>query len=120
MLPLPIVVSKHLDDTLNHAVIFMNDKFIEQLGWTCDDVPDKRTWWQKLYPNPEYQKVVERQWELKVSMALEGEESFVSLDVNITSKAGELKRYKVYTEMKSQLVPGYYVVAFEPLFHGFI
>lgn len=115
ILPLPLLVSKHLVNSTNHPIVFVNDKFIQELGWTLADVPDKQTWWKKVYPDKDYQKVVERHWELQVSLALEGDESFVFLDVNMMSKAGELKRYKVYTEMNSQLIPGYYVVAFEQI-----
>jgi hypothetical protein len=120
MLPLPIVVSKHLDDSLNYPMVFVNDKFIKEFGWTVADVPDKQTWWKKIYPDQDYQKVVERQWELQVSLALECDESFVFLDVNMMTKTGEQKRYKVYTEMKSQLIPGYYVVAFEQINDEFV
>jgi hypothetical protein len=116
---LPIVVSKHLDDSLNYPMVFVNDKFIKEFGWTVADLPDKQTWWKKVYPDQDYQKVVERQWELQVSLALECDESFVFLDVNMMTKAGELKRYKVYTEMNSQLIPGYYVVAFEQITEPF-
>jgi hypothetical protein len=113
MLPLPIVVVKHIEDSLNHPVVFINDKFIAELGWTLEDIPDKQSWWQKAYPDEDYQHVVERQWELQMNMAIESKEGFVFLDVNIMSKKGEEKRYKVYTEINSQLIPGYYVVAFE-------
>ena len=113
MLPLPIIVVKRLDDSLNHPLVFVNDKFTEELGWTQADIPDKNTWWGKAYPDADYQHVVERQWELEMLSAVENGEGFVFIDVNIMSKRGEEIRYKVYTEINSQLVPGYYVVAFE-------
>lgn len=119
MLPLPIAIVKHIDDSLNHPLVFINDKFIKELGWTLEDIPDKQSWWQKAYPDADYQHVVERQWELQMNMALESKEGFVFLDVNIMSKTGQEKRYKVYTEINSQLIPGYYVVAFEHILDPF-
>jgi hypothetical protein len=113
MLPLPILVVKHMENTLNHPIVFANEKFTEELGWTAEEIPDKQSWWEKAYPDKNYQKVVERQWELEMLSAVENNEGFVFLDVNITTKQGLEKRYKVYTEINSQLVPGYYVVAFE-------
>jgi hypothetical protein len=40
-------------------------------------------------------------------------DNFVLLTVNIMTKHHGVKRFKVYTELESALLDGYYVVAFE-------
>ena len=64
----------------------------------------------KAYPDPDYQKVVERQWELVVSDAKELSETLVSIDVNIATKSQATKRFRVSSFLSENLCPGYNVV----------
>lgn len=115
MLPLPIVVTEYRHDDLNYPIVFLNQAFIEQIGWELTDIPDKNTWWQTVYPNKDYAKVIERQWELAILAAEETGQGLVYMDVNLTTKDKGEKRYKIYTQINSQLLPGYYIVAFQAL-----
>lgn len=112
LLPLPILIHKPLLDDLNSPIVFLNTQFLTEIGWTLEDIPDKNHWWQAAYPDSTYQKVIERQWELGVSNALEKTESFVFINANIMSKFSGPRRYKIYTQINSQMLPGYNVVAF--------
>jgi hypothetical protein len=113
MLPLPIAVVKHAENTLNHPIVYLNNSFNEIIGWSLTEIPDKEHWWQKAYPEPSYQKVVENLWELSMESLDSDNDSFVIVTVNIMTKHNGVKRFKVYTEVKSALMAGYYVVAFE-------
>jgi two-component system cell cycle sensor histidine kinase/response regulator CckA len=42
---------------------YINPKFTEILGYTIEDIPDKDTWFRKVYPDKEYQKHVISHWE---------------------------------------------------------
>lgn len=114
MMPLPIVLVEYQANTLNHPIVFLNNSFSELIGWTLEDIPDKEHWWQKIYPDEQYQKVVERQWELEMETALNRDDGFVLLTVNLMTKYNGHKRFKVYTELTDMFIQGYYVVAFEP------
>jgi PAS domain-containing protein len=53
--PLPLASSSadgRIDD--------VNDRFIQVLGYTCDDIPDLDNWWSAAYPDPEYRQEVDR------------------------------------------------------------
>jgi len=115
MLPLPIVVVEHNKETLNHPIVYLNSSFKNIIGWNLEEIPDKDHWWQIAYPDPHYQKVVERLWELSMESMDSGNDSFVNITVNIQTKHNEVKRFNVYTELKSSLMEGYYVVAFDPV-----
>lgn len=115
MLPLPIVVAKKVESDLNNPISFVNTEFIHQIGWTLEDIPDKNSWWKKAYPDAKYKQVVENQWELAVEDAVESGKGFVLIDVNVNTKAKGTKRFRVYTEINNSLLPGYYIVALEPL-----
>jgi len=113
MIPLPIIVVKHSDETLNHLLVFLNSSFNNVIGWDLTEIPDKKHWWFKAYPDPSYQKVVESLWEIGMESLDSNNDSFVIVTVNIMTKYNGVKRFKVYTELKSALMKGYYVVALE-------
>ena len=41
---------------------FINPTFTDIFGYTIDDIPDKSTWFEKAYPDPEYRKQVMDRW----------------------------------------------------------
>lgn len=110
-LPLPLLVAKLVNNTLNYPNVFLNQRFLAEIGWSLDEIPDKNTWWQTAYPDRQYQKVVERQWELAMITARESGQNVVSLDVNIMTKFRDLQRYNVFTPNESELLPGFLVIA---------
>jgi len=115
MLPLPIVVVKIIEDTLNHPLEYLNASFSESIGWSLEEIPDKEHWWQTAYPDPQYQKVVERLWEMSIESEGSNNDGFIFMTVNIMTKHNGTKRFNVYTELQSALLDGHYVVAFEEI-----
>lgn len=95
-LPLPALVAKHTKHSrVNHPTLLVNQQFSNELGYVHSDIPDKHSWWQKVYPDPLYQQVVQRQWELEEELAEREGRQFIRLDVNLTFKNGREKRYRV-------------------------
>ena len=93
--------------------MFLNNSFNEIIGWTLKEIPDKNHWWEKAYPDPNYQRVVESLWEQSMEAIDSEHDSFVSITVNIMTKYKGIKRFNVNTELKSALIDGYYIVTFE-------
>lgn len=113
LLPLPIIIVKHDENSLNHKLVFLNNSFTQMIGWDLTEIPDKSHWWNVAYPEPHYQKVVEDLWELNMESLDSEDDSFIQMTVNIMTKHNGSKRFDVYTELKSALLDGYYVVAFK-------
>ncbi|WP_100642699.1 PAS domain-containing protein [Alteromonas facilis] len=114
ILPTATAIIKHIPDSLNHELIYVNPALTALLGWVREDIPDKDAWWKRAYPDPDYQKVVERQWELAMETASASQYKHVMMDVNIMTKFGHVQRCRVYTEQPGTLIPGHYIVAFMP------
>jgi hypothetical protein len=114
MLPLPILVVEEIEQTLNHPVIYLSLNFSKTIVWNLDEIPDKEYWWRTAYSDPQYQKVVERLWEMSIESKNLDNDNFVLMTVNIMKKNG-IKRFKAYTEMENALLNGYYIVAFEKI-----
>lgn len=115
MVPIPILVADVTDDPFEQNLVYLNPSFAEKIGWSIEEIPNKEKWWKTAYPDPQYQKVVERLWEVNVDAQSSGEENFVIMSVNIMTKHRGTKRFKVYTELQSSLLEGYHVVAFEEI-----
>lgn len=115
MLPLPIIVAEVVEGTLNQPLVYVNSSFSKIIGWDLEDIPDKEHWWKTAYPDPQYQKVVERLWEMGIESSGTDDDNFVLVTVNIMTKHNGSKRFKVYTELESTLLDGYHVVAFEEI-----
>ena len=116
MLPVPTLVIELKKECLNHNIIYSNNAFNNIIGWSLEEIPDKDHWWQKAYPDPTYQKIIENQWELIMETIDPNNDSFVTMTINIMTKYNGVKRFKVNTELKSALVDGYYAVTFEEIF----
>ena len=112
MLPLPILVVVKTEQTLNHPVVYLNLNFSKIIVWNLDEIPDKEHWWRTAYPDPQYPKVVERLWEISIESKNSDNDNFVLMTIDIMTKNNGIKRFKVYTEIESDLLDGYYVVAF--------
>jgi hypothetical protein len=41
LLPLPIMVVEHNEEALNHTVVYLNQEFINIIGWDLANIPDK-------------------------------------------------------------------------------
>jgi hypothetical protein len=115
MLPIPIIVSEIGVNNIPPAFIFINNKLVQELGWTLDEIPDRNAWSKKVYPDEDYLRVVEEQWDLNKTIAKETNQGFVNVEVNLATKFNTFKRFKIYTQITNLLIPGHYVLAFERL-----
>lgn len=113
MMPLPIAVVDVAGEPPHQPLVYVNPSFTDSIGWSIDEIPDKEHWWKTAYPDIQYQKVIERLWEVSVEEQSSEQNRFVIMTVNIMTKHRGIKRFKVYTELQSALLEGYHVVAFE-------
>jgi len=43
-------------------LILLNKRFVEEFGYTTDDVPDIATWWSTVYPDPSERTEILKRW----------------------------------------------------------
>ncbi|HPS56869.1 MAG TPA: PAS domain S-box protein [Spirochaetota bacterium] len=55
--PLPITVVNN-----EARMVYSNASSFKLFGYSADDVPDLETWWKRAYPDPEYRKLVVKEW----------------------------------------------------------
>jgi PAS domain S-box-containing protein len=71
--------------------IFRNDRFIKVFGYTKIDIQTIDEWWQKAYPDLDYQKWVIQNWEMAVMRAVKTNTDIESEEYQVTCKDGTLR-----------------------------
>lgn len=82
-LPLPVTYVNNRGE-----IVFRNDRFLQVMGYTQEEVPTVNEWWGKAYPDEKYQKQVVRQWGSAVEHAKLTDSDIDPIEYNITCKDG--------------------------------
>ncbi|NLU37860.1 MAG: PAS domain S-box protein [Bacteroidales bacterium] len=85
-----------VDQNLNF--LFASQQFTSILGYTLDDLPNIGLWWEKAYPEPEYQALVMKRWNeyltnLKFSKS---SEQFEPFEFKVCCKDGTFKNIEFH------------------------
>jgi len=82
-LPLPVTyVNK------DGEIVFRNDRFLEIIGYTYEEVPTVEKWWVHAYKDKTYRQWVIRNWESAVESATKTNTDIEPKEYNITCKDG--------------------------------
>ncbi len=105
-LPYPFLVSE-IRRGKRHT-LFVNEKFIEEIGYTCEDIPTNEDWFLRAYPDPTYRQQIKQQWQARSAQAVANGQDSVFLQALIHTKRLESRWY----EVKSSVLGNIYLVAF--------
>jgi len=70
---------------------FFNRSFIEQFGWTSDDVRTPDEWWQAAYPDASYRQKVQKDWGAAIKVAQEANCEIAPQFWKLVCKSGDVK-----------------------------
>jgi signal transduction histidine kinase len=100
-LPYPFLVSEFRDGAQYN--IFVNRKFVEEIGYTCKEIPTLGDWFMLAYPNKYYRNEVMFDWSARVKAAKEAGEDSVTKQARIHTKEKGLKWYEVKASVFGQV-----------------
>ena len=66
----------------------MNDRFVHTFGWTRQDVPDLNEWWRRAYPDPEYRRGIQEEWERRMRRSLREKVDSAPLESRVAAGDG--------------------------------
>jgi PAS domain S-box-containing protein len=89
-LPVPIALA----DTAGHILRF-NQRFIENYGYTVQDLPTVDDWMLHAYPDPEYRAEVAANWNQRISDSLEKDLPTPLREFNVTCKDGSQRTVEI-------------------------
>ncbi len=105
-LPYPFLVSELRESKRQN--VFVNQKFLDEIGYTCEDIPTNEEWFEMAYPDPVYREEVKDEWTLRALKAQKSKEDSVTLRALVHTKRKGDRWY----EVKSSLSGSIYLVAF--------
>jgi PAS domain S-box-containing protein len=73
------------------TLTYFNDRFVQVFGYTHDDIPTLREWWQQAHPDPEYRQWVVETWEAAVKKAAEEKTDIEPTEYRVTCKDGRVR-----------------------------
>lgn len=82
-IPLPVTYVNSQSE-----IVFRNDRFIQVLGYTNEEVPTVKEWWPKAYPDETYREQVIRQWNSAVENAVKSNADIEPIEYQITCNDG--------------------------------
>jgi PAS domain S-box-containing protein len=86
--PVPLAINdKHGNIT------FLNQSFIQTLGYTPNDIPTLTEWWFRAYPDPQYRQWVMLNWQNNLTEAINSNRAFAPIEINIHIKDGTVKTF---------------------------
>lgn len=77
----------------NGNITYLNEAFINSLGYVPSDIPTLEAWWPLAYPDPVYREQVRENWNVRLKESKTTGQSFVPLEVNIRIKSGEIHTF---------------------------
>ena len=105
-LPYPFIIAEDFGD--EHLNTYLNEKFLEEIGYTLEEIPTIEAWYAKAYPEESYRNQVISNWNQAEIEAQQQEKVFVKMKSQVTCKAGNKRWY----EIKASVISKIHVVAF--------
>jgi signal transduction histidine kinase len=89
---MPIIIYNENED-IN---LFANKCFIEEIGYTKEEIPNINEWHIRAYPDKQYRDELKKNWEKLLKEAQQGDEVDAKQTVRIRSKSGMYKWYEIH------------------------
>lgn len=105
-LPYPFLLSKVKNGV--RVNLFVNNRFLDEIGYECEEIATMGAWWDKAYPDPDYKRSVADAWGQLAQKAEEEGAAEIVMTAKITTK----NQGPVWYEVRSAITPEAHVVAF--------
>ena len=92
-LPYPFLVSEVKNGTTH--TVFVNRKFLEEIGYECDEIATMNEWFRKAYPDKNYRKEILTSWVNEIALAVAKGKDSVILKALVRTKSNEDRWYDV-------------------------
>jgi K+-sensing histidine kinase KdpD len=104
-LPYPFIVAEKREGV--HQNVYFNKKFIEEIGYTREEIPTIDEWFQLAYPNPSYRKEIADEWARGEIIAKKTGQEFVTMQVKVQTK----NHGAIWYEVKASIYGSVHFVA---------
>lgn len=110
-IPIPILLSESRIDKISGRIQrihrFVNHAFIEQIGYTLEDIPDMDAWFKTVYPEPLVRQAMIEGWANIVESSINAGIDTAEMQARILCRNGEYRWFlitaQIATENQSEL-----------------
>jgi len=115
-LPIAALVIVFDDSQVNslsdQKIRFVNRKFLDLIGYRVEEIPDAQAWMDLAYPDPVYCHEVMQLWKDDAAAALSRDEVTAKATVKVRCKDGLDRWFEAFSEVRSTIQDGYYIISF--------
>lgn len=105
-LPYPFIIAEVIDNV--HWNTYLNEKFLEEIGYSYNEIPTIGKWYEHAYPDEEYRNKIITSWDKEELDSQQKGAVFVKMKSLVTCKNGTKRWY----EIKACVINKVHVVAF--------
>jgi len=89
-IPIPLAIYNDQEKTE-----YLNDHFIEKIGYSLEDISTLNNWWLLAYPDESYRLQAQKEWQSQVKAAMRKQTDIEPHEYHITCKNGEIRTVEV-------------------------
>lgn len=116
VIPMPALVSEMTGpDNSSNRPRFLNLAFLEQIGYTLDEIPTIEIWFEVAYPDPTIRKACRDEWYEAVDKSLADGRRTAEASALIQCKNGQQRWFMVTAQVRSESMPNMHVVTFRDI-----
>jgi diguanylate cyclase (GGDEF)-like protein/PAS domain S-box-containing protein len=72
-------------------ITYLNQAFVQSIGYTIQDIPTLEDWWPHAYPDPQYRKLITEKWLTASEEARRRNGPFTPLEATVHCKDGAVR-----------------------------
>lgn len=114
-LPNPVTLNKLAFDDNGVAydeIVYLNKSFIKTIGYAVEDIPTDGAWFEKAYPDTEYQRYISSEWHKAVEKAKARQTDLLGFPARVRCKDGEDRWFSVTTQLTHTIDDQYRTIIF--------
>lgn len=115
-IPMPALVSEMTGpDNSSNRPRFLNAAFLEQIGYTLDEIPNIEIWFELAYPDSTIRDASRNEWYQAVDKSLADGRRTAEASALIQCKNGQQRWFMVTAQVRSESMPNMHVVTFRDI-----
>ncbi len=87
-------------------ITYLNQAFVQSIGYTIEDIPTIADWWPRAYPEPQYRQWIIEKWLSASEEARKSNSPFTPLEAKIRCKDGAIRTLMISTTPLADNVAG--------------
>ena len=115
LMPNPVSFNKKLtskERETHDEIVFLNQAFLNKIGYTIEDIPTDKAWFDKAYPDKQYREFVITEWFRLLNEAKDNNSELLGFPAKIRCKDGEDRWFQVITHIDYNISDEYHMIVF--------